>query len=132
MSEAKKIMPNKKGYGKSRKAFTLLEVVAVVAMLGVLTALLLPSVETYMNRTRDLKLASDLAVVDGAIILYRMDKGIYPASLTILQPDYLQRQDLTDAGKDAFSYSRDAGGKGYTLTGKNTSGVTVISKGSKE
>lgn len=125
-------MMNKKNCCKRRNAFTLLEVVAVVAMLSVLTALLLPSVETYVNRTRDLKLTSDLAVVDSAIMLYRMDKGTYPNSLSILQPDYLQRQELTDAEKNAFSYSPDAAGKGYTLTGKNTSGATITSKGSQE
>lgn len=125
-------MMNKKNYCKRRNAFTLLEVVAVVAMLSVLTALLLPSVETYVNRTRDLKLASDLAVVDSAIMLYRLDMGVCPNSLSILQPNYLQRQDLADAEKNAFSYSLNAGGNGYTLTGKNTSGATIRSKGSQE
>ena len=113
-----------------RRGFTLIEVVAVVAMLGVLTSMLLPSVETYINRSRDMKLSSDLAVVDSAIMLYQLDTGALPASLDVLQPTYVQRQDLVDAGKAAFGYSLGTGGKGYTLTGKTSSGVTTYSRGS--
>ena len=120
----------KANYRATRQGFTLLEVVAVVAMLGVLTSFLLPSVETYVNRSRNMKLASDLSVIDSAIMLYRMDQGGFPASLQVLQPDYLQRQDLNDAGKKPFVYSVDDAGKGYTLSGEDAAGTAVYSKGS--
>ena len=115
---------------RKKSGFTLLEVVAVVAMIGVLASFLLPSVETYINRSHDMKLTSDLSVIDSAIMLYRMDQGGYPASLKVLQPDYLQRQELTDVGRNPLVYSVDAAGKGYKLSGQNTAGATVYSKGS--
>lgn len=108
----------------------MLEVVAVVAMIGVLASFLLPSVETYVNRSRNMKLTSDLSVIDSAIMLYRMDQGQYPASLQVLQPEYLQRQELTDVGRNPFVYNVDAAGKGYRLSGQNAAGTTVWSKGS--
>ena len=83
---------------KHRRGFTLLEVVAVVAMLGVLASMLLPSVETYVSRSRDMKLTADLSVVDSAIVLYRLDEGALPASLVV-----------TNAGADMFMGSLQDG-----------------------
>lgn len=115
---------------RKKQGFTLLEVVAVVAMIGVLASFLLPSVETYVNRSRNMKLTSDLSVIDSAIMLYRMDQGQYPASLQVLQPEYLQRQELTDVGRNPLVYNVDATGRGYRLSGQNAAGTTVWSKGS--
>ncbi len=113
-----------------RKGFTLLEVVAVVAMLGVLASMLLPSVETYISRSRDMKLVSDLSVVDSAIMLYRLDEGALPASLDALQPAYIHDQKLTDAAEQTFVYTVNTQKTGYTLTGKKADGTAVYSKGS--
>ena len=115
---------------KHRRGFTLLEVVAVVAMLGVLASMLLPSVETYVSRSRDMKLTADLSVVDSAIVLYRLDEGALPASLEALQPAYIHDQKLTDAQNQVFVYTLITPKTGYTLSGKKTDGTVVSSKGS--
>lgn len=115
---------------KHRRGFTLLEVVAVVAMLGVLASMLLPSVETYVSRSRDMKLTADLSVVDSAIVLYRLDEGALPASLEALQPAYIHDQKLTDAQNQVFVYTLNTPKTGYTLSGKKTDGTVVSSKGS--
>ena len=115
---------------KHRRGFTLLEVVAVVAMLGVLASMLLPSVETYVSRSRDMKLTADLSVVDSAIVLYRLDEGTLPASLEALQPAYIHDQKLTDAQNQVFVYTLNTPKTGYTLSGKKTDGTVVSSKGS--
>ena len=119
---------------RGQGGFTLIEVVAAAALIGIMATMLLPSLTGANDRVKNARLQNDLATVDQAIALYRMDEGKVPSSLTALNSDYLSGKlaDTKDAKGEVLSYTADAGGSKYTLSGKNSKGEVVKSPGSSE
>ena len=117
---------------RSQKGFTLIEVVAAAALIGVLATMLMPSLSGANVRVKNAKLSHELAAIDQAIQVYRMDNGKLPASLTALDSSYLGgKLEFKDAVGDGLDYTAATDGTGYSLSGKNASGVTVTSPASK-
>ena len=116
---------------RKQKGFTLIEVVAAAALIGVLATMLMPSLSGANDRVKNAKLSNDLAAIDQAIQVYRMDNGKLPTSLTVLDSSYLGGNlEFKDALGEALDYSANADGS-YTLKGQNASGATVNSPASK-
>jgi len=114
-----------------QKGFTLIEVVAVTAMLGILSGLLLPSIDGANAKAKNAKLKSDLVTIDNALQLYRMENGTFPAKLEDLTPDYIAKnKDFVDALQNPLTYSGSE--TTYTLKGQNVSGEDVKSDGSAD
>lgn len=117
---------------RSQKGFTLIEVVAAAALIGILATMLMPSLSGANDRVKNAKLSNDLAAIDQAIQVYRMDNGKVPAKLVDLDSSYLGgKLEFKDAAGDALIYTADANGADYSLTGKNASGAAVSSPASK-
>lgn len=103
----------------------------MVALLGVLGAMLLPSLDGAAARAKNARLESDLATLDNAILLYKMDNGTCPESLDALKNDYIAKgKEFKDAAGTELVYTASGDKLTYTLQGKNASGVTVTSDGS--
>ena len=116
---------------KSNAGFTLLEVLAVVALLGILGAMLMPSLDSAADRAKNARLESDLATVDNAILLYKMDKGACPDALDDLVDEYIAKgKEFKDATGTQFTYTPAGDKLTYTLKGKNAAGELVTSDGS--
>ena len=60
---------------RSQRGFTLIEVVAAAALIGILATMLMPSLSGANDRVKNAKLSNDLAAIDQAIQVYRMDMG---------------------------------------------------------
>ncbi len=117
----------------SQGGFTLIEVVAVAALLGVLVTMIMPSLDGANSKVKNAKLKNDLAVVDQAIQLYKMENGKVPAKLDDLQTDYIAgTSEFKDATGDQLSYTASGDNLTYTLSGKNAAGTSVSSGGSKD
>ena len=117
---------------RSQRGFTLIEVVAAAALIGILATMLMPSLSGANDRVKNAKLSNDLAAIDQAIQVYRMDTGKVPSKLADLDSSYLGgKLEFKDAGGDALTYTADANGADYSLTGKNASGATISSPASK-
>ncbi len=73
---------------RRRAGFTLLELIIVVAMLGILATIALPALKNWPRRTAEAVLKTDLRTMRDVIDQYHSDKGFYPPSL----------EELVDAG----------------------------------
>lgn len=81
--------------------FTLIEIIAVLAIIGVMAAALLPSVETALQKSCDTKLITTLTMVEGAGKIYKLEHGQYPDSIEILvEGNYLPARDYTQITYD--------------------------------
>jgi len=73
-----------KFYGRQR-AFTLLEIMVVVAILGILAALVVPKIMSRPDEARVMAAKQDIASLMQALKLYRLDNQRYPATEQGLQ-----------------------------------------------
>jgi general secretion pathway protein G len=72
--------------------FTLLELITVVALIGILSAIALPQYKVAIIQSKEAVLREDLFRLRDLIDQYQADKGKYPASLDALVEDgYLRR-----------------------------------------
>lgn len=118
---------------KSKRGFTLIEVVVVVALLGILMAIIMPSFEKAGDRTKNSKLTADLKALDTAIGLYKLDEGKVPDALKDLEPEYINSgNEFKDATNTALTYSPNTDKQSYQLKGKNTKNEEIISAGSSK
>ncbi len=67
----KQIIQHKIAAYKNSKGFTLIELVAVMAIVGVLAVALVPSIEAAMNRAENTKIITTLTKIEGAIKTYQ-------------------------------------------------------------
>ncbi len=85
--------PSGRARGGSRAAgFTLLELLIVVALIGILATLVVPQFRQTPNKAREAVLKEDLFTMRDVIDQYFSDKGKYPASLQSLVDDGYLRQ----------------------------------------
>jgi len=68
----------KKKYGSHHLAFTLIELLIVIAVIGVLVAVILPNLMGMRGRARDTVRKNDLTQLKKALRLYFDDRGGYP------------------------------------------------------
>ncbi len=120
------------GFFKQRQGFTLIEIVAVLAILGMMAIMLMPSIDIASNRAKDTKMVSDLVTLDSAVKLYRLENEKYPESLADLQNGYVANKVYKDAKNQDFAYNYNNTDGSYTLTGEKSNGEVVAADGVKK
>lgn len=72
--------------------FTLIELITVVALIGILAAIALPNYRVAIIQSREAVLTENLFRMRDLIDQYYVDKGQYPASLeTLVEEGYLRK-----------------------------------------
>ena len=120
------------GFFKQRQGFTLIEIVAVLAILGMMAIMLMPSIDIASNRAKDTKMVSDLVTLDSAVKLYRLENEKYPESLADLQNGYVANKVYKDAKNQDFAYNYNNTDGSYALTGEKSNGEVVAADGAKK
>jgi len=130
------------------KGFTLIELLIVVAIIGILAALLMTNFIGVRQRARDAQRKSDVRQLQSALELYRSDTGSYPASITscgsgisLKSPDgsstYMQTVPCDPLGISTYNngvYVYSISGNVYTLgtcleNGSDNQGTAVAPTG---
>ena len=65
---------------KRQAAFTLIEILVVVAILGILAAIVVPRVMDRPDEAKRVAARADIAAIVQSLKLYRLDNGFYPAT----------------------------------------------------
>ncbi len=80
-----------------QKAFTLIEVLVVVLIIGILSAIALPQYRLSVLRARYVQLTTSVASVKTAILSYHLANGVYPTTweeLDVSLPGTINGSDL--------------------------------------
>jgi general secretion pathway protein G len=81
----------KRRNSRGESGFTLIELMIVMAIIGILTAIAVPAYLRSVNRAREAALREDLATMRSAIGSYTVDKEKAPQSLEdLVQAGYLK------------------------------------------
>jgi len=72
---------------RARRGFTLIELVVVIAILGILAGIAIPRFLDATATARGAKIVADLRTIDSAIVIYNAKTGSFPADTTALTED---------------------------------------------
>ena len=65
---------------RPQRAFTLIEVLVVVAILGILAAIVVPRIMDRPDEAKRVAAKADVSAIVQALKLYRLDNGFYPST----------------------------------------------------
>ena len=76
---------------KSRpsKGFTLIELLVVIAIIGILSSVVLASLNSARLKSRDARRLADIKQIQNALTLYFDSAGAYPTTTAALVPTYI-------------------------------------------
>lgn len=69
---------------KNNKGFTLVELVVVIAILGILAGIAIPRFMDATATARGARIVADLRTIDSAIVMYQAKEGKFPSATTDL------------------------------------------------
>ena len=100
-----------------RRGFTLIELLVVIAIIGILSSVVLASLNSAREKGRDARRISDLKQLQLALELY-YDGGsnTYPAALASLTPNYISVIPTDpSSGTAAYGYVQLGSGSSYVV-----------------
>jgi len=76
-------------FKKAAKGFTLIELLVVIAIIGILSSVVLASLNTARLKSRDTRRVADIKQIQLALQLYFDANGEYPDATSSLAPTYI-------------------------------------------
>lgn len=104
-----------KKFSQSARGFTLIELLVVIAIIGILSAVVLTSLNSARLKARDARRISDIKQVQLALELSYDATGTYPESLATLSPAYMAAIPKDPTDQTEFGYAPLSSGSSYIL-----------------
>ncbi len=123
---------------KGQSGFTLLELLVVMAIIGILAAIAVPALRDSPQRAREATLREDLFTLRSVLDQYHGDKGVFPPDLQTLVTDgYIRKIPVDPMTKSAetwvLSYEEIAPDESGAATAEPApAGVTDVHSGSTD
>ena len=131
---------------RKQTGFTLVELLIVIAIIGILAAIAIPNLLNAVQRGKQKRTMADMKALAAAIESYHVDNSVYPSascfagnfttlgpslgtdSFTNLAPTYIAQPPLRDGWGRFFTYNLDAAAANYNVRslGRNGSADTVV------
>lgn len=99
---------------KKNKGFTLIELLVVIAIIGILSSVVLASLNSARQKSRDARRVADIKQVQLALELYFDSNANYPTTLAALAPSFIPTIPLDPQSGVVYSYA--ALGSGTTCS----------------
>src|SRR3989338_5499279 len=104
---------------KENRAFTLMELIVAIIIVGVLAGLAIPRFSSTIEKSRTAEAINILETLRNAQEVYKLENGVYTATLDDLDVTIPASQNFNApalATDPVASIERNAGGYQYTLT----------------
>ena len=113
----------------STAGFTLIELLVVIAIIGILSSVVLASLNTARQKSRDARRVSDMKQMQIALEGYFDSNEIYPSAISDLVPAGFLPAVPNDPGLYSYSYELLSAGVDYVLRVQleNTSHIALSS-----
>lgn len=105
-----------------RRGFTLIELLVVIAIIGILSAVVLASLNSARAKARDARRVSDLKQIQLANEMYFDENGSYAANLAALSPRYLPSTPADPTPTQSYAYATNV------TVGSQTKGYGVAAR----
>lgn len=102
-------------FTKSYRGFTLIELLVVIAIIGILSSIVLASLNTARQKSRDARRVADIKQLQLAMQLYYDASSTYPTALSDLVPTYIATVPTDPVGQAAYGYDRLSSGASYAI-----------------
>lgn len=109
--------------GEKEQGFSLVELIVVVAVLGILVAIVIPALIDAVDRTRQRRAMSDMNSMATANGMAMVDSSQYVLALADLAPTYMNPVPIADAWGNLWVYTPSADRRSYTLTSTGKDGA---------
>ena len=100
----------------NKKGFTLVELLIVIAIISILTALIITNIYSSRGKARDAKRISDIAQLQLALEQYFNKFGVYPDLQTSLVSDYISVLPKDPDGGLLYTYKSSSDNYDYVLS----------------
>lgn len=92
-----------------KRGFTLIELLVVIAIIGILSSVVLASLNSARQKSRDARRVGDIKQLQLALEMFYDSTNNYPQALTELVPGYIPVQPLDPQSGTAYTYGPNAG-----------------------